>query len=417
MTAATPSRDLLLPRKIRGKQKGKKHTARQTSDAAKLLNALRSAKPVSGATHTFYRYPARFSPDFVREAITHFTKPGDLVADPFMGGGTCGVEALAEGRRFLGNDLNQLAYFVSQVKTTLLSEHDEACVMGWSNALPQAIDLSEAVELDPFWAAYQKHVPWRVRTLFTQALATLDVLKNDTQRDFARCVLLSTAQWALDCKTKVPSKQDILEKHLRFASDMVVGQSYLRDRFVASTDKKNIKAFRVLLCSDASKIDSHKRSSTFGPPRLVLTSPPYLGVHVLYHRWQVLGRRETSAPYWLANRLDGNPGAFYTFADRRAKAPDRYLDKLRKCFGAIAKLGDTNTKFVQLVAFPDADVQLPLYLKTLREAGLSQCDVLERGATAASISRDVPNRRWYALVTNQTNSSTEFMLIHKRSKS
>lgn len=385
-------------------------------DTSLLLTALKSEKTVSGATHTFYRYPARFSPEFVREAIKLFTKPGDLVADPFMGGGTCGVEALAEGRRFLGNDLNQLAYFVSRVRTSVLSEHDEACVMGWAEALPFAIDLSESAAPDPFWAAYQKHVPWRVRTLFTQALTTLDVLTNETQRNFARCVLLSTAQWALDCKTSVPSKQEILNKHLHFVSDMLIGQNDLRDRFVASTKGGNINTFRKLLCSDASNIDQHNHARSLGRSKLILTSPPYLGVHVLYHRWQVLGRRETSAPYWLANKLDGNAGTFYTFADRRAKAPDRYLDKLRKCFGAIAKLGNKSTTFVQLVAFPDADVQLPLYLRTLREAGLSQCDVLERGTYVASVSRDVPNRRWYALVTNQTNSSTEFLLIHRLAK-
>ena len=44
------------------------------------------------------------------------------------------------------------------------------------------------------------------------------------------------------------------------------------------------------------------------PIKLVLTSPPYPGVHVLYHRWQVQGRRETPAPFWIvtAASLDGD---------------------------------------------------------------------------------------------------------------
>ena len=32
-------------------------------------------------------------------------------------------------------------------------------------------------------------------------------------------------------------------------------------------------------------------------PQLILTSPPYPGVYVLYHRWKIGGRRESPAPF------------------------------------------------------------------------------------------------------------------------
>lgn len=54
----------------------------------RLAKAAKDSDRVSGLTHQYYRYPARFSPQFVRTAIEQFTKPGDLVFDPFMGGGT-----------------------------------------------------------------------------------------------------------------------------------------------------------------------------------------------------------------------------------------------------------------------------------------------------------------------------------------
>lgn len=41
--------------------------------------------------------------------ITRFTRPGDLVFDPFMGGGTTAVVALRMGRRFAGCDSQQWA--------------------------------------------------------------------------------------------------------------------------------------------------------------------------------------------------------------------------------------------------------------------------------------------------------------------
>ena len=60
-----------------------------------LVTAVSNRDKVTGAPHDFYRYPARFSPIFAREAIKTFTRPGDFVLDPFCGGGTTLVEALS----------------------------------------------------------------------------------------------------------------------------------------------------------------------------------------------------------------------------------------------------------------------------------------------------------------------------------
>src|SRR4051812_37287822 len=105
-----------------------------TAATGALLEALRSTQYVGGYSHTFYRYPARFHPDFAREAIRQFSRPGDLILDPFVGGGTTIVEALVEGRRAIGLDINPLARFVTLVKTTPLSRGDVDAIRGWANA-------------------------------------------------------------------------------------------------------------------------------------------------------------------------------------------------------------------------------------------------------------------------------------------
>mgnify|MGYP001570127261 CR=1 FL=1 len=102
-----------------------KHTAFTKNNlTTRLQLAVRTKDNVQGFTHNYYRYPARFSPKFVREVIELFSKPGDVILDPFVGGGTTLVEAFASNRHSIGFDVSPIAFFVSQAKTTLLSEKE-----------------------------------------------------------------------------------------------------------------------------------------------------------------------------------------------------------------------------------------------------------------------------------------------------
>ena len=86
---------------------------------------------VEGLTHRFYTYPHRFSPIFVSSAIENLTKKNDLVLDPFMGGGTTIVPPM--GRSAVGIDLNPIATFVSNVKTTRLLKSHYQLIESWRN--------------------------------------------------------------------------------------------------------------------------------------------------------------------------------------------------------------------------------------------------------------------------------------------
>lgn len=78
-------------------------------------------------THGFFKYPCKFIPHIPRWAINQYTKPGDLVLDPFAGSGTTLVEAVLENRIGLGIDFDKFSQLLCKVKTTrydkkLLSE-------------------------------------------------------------------------------------------------------------------------------------------------------------------------------------------------------------------------------------------------------------------------------------------------------
>jgi hypothetical protein len=112
-----------------------------TQGQATLIQGARDLEPVRGLTHGFYKYPARFSPSFVRATIETLTGPGDLILDNHVGGGTTLVEALAFGRNAIGVDISSLAEFVATVKTTVLDEGELARLDRWVKRVPDAIHM------------------------------------------------------------------------------------------------------------------------------------------------------------------------------------------------------------------------------------------------------------------------------------
>ena len=53
------------------------------------------------------------------DLVERLTKPGQLICDPFLGGGTTAVVSLALGRRFVGCDIK--AAHVEQAKSRVLA--------------------------------------------------------------------------------------------------------------------------------------------------------------------------------------------------------------------------------------------------------------------------------------------------------
>jgi hypothetical protein len=282
--------------------------SRLSNDAqAALVAAARDAAPVSGLTHGFYKYPARFSPIFAAAAIKAFTEPGDLVLDPHAGGGTALVEAIASGREAVGVDISTLAEFVAGTKCIVFSEAELGTLDRWAGRVAASVDIHKpSTALSDFeQRGYYKHLNhpsrWRLRKAIEQSLASAIKLGTPRMESFGRCVVLRTAQWALDGRSKRASTEDFRRILKNTAIDMVRGARELR----ASVEICGRHPVTILRRS-AAGIEDDKCMRTLRAPRLVVTSPPYPGVHVLYHRWQVDGRKEAPLPFMIANKLDGS---------------------------------------------------------------------------------------------------------------
>lgn len=384
-----------------------------------LLDGIHDQEPVSGLTHSFYKYPARFAPSFARQIILAFSKPGDLVFDPFMGGGTTLVEARALGRRAIGTDINSLAVFLAETKTSVFGRPELRHLRSWAHGLIPRLNLRRRSVHAREWAelGYQRNIngrsTWPTRKTLELALRSIQQLRSEREQKFARCALLRTAQWALDCRDDIPSAGEIRERFLFFVEEMIAGARH----FALAVEANGTNPDIVCLHRSAVGIETEPAIKEFGAPALILTSPPYPGVHVLYHRWQVLGRRETPAPFWIAGTLDGAGASFYTFGDRGQRSQQNYYREANKAFASICRVASKRTMVVQMVAFGDPKWQLPLYLEMMERAGFAEQFIPElANAPDGRVWRSVPNRKWYAGKHGNTGGSKEVVLFHKLRK-
>jgi hypothetical protein len=227
---------------------------------ASFIQAVHNNEPVAGFTHTFYRYPARFSPLFARASINTFTRPGDVVLDPFMGGGTALVEARILGRRAIGTDISQLATFVSRVKTTTISERDLSAVSDWADRLSESLNAHNKSVRDEEWIerGYQRNIngknTWPIRKILELGIARVRELPLIQQQNFARCVLLRSGQWALDCRKEIPTAAEFREQLYIHLAEMIEGAREFSATVRSSDDLyKSIGALRTL-CLNRSVI-------------------------------------------------------------------------------------------------------------------------------------------------------------------
>jgi DNA methylase len=387
-----------------------------SDDLAELISGARDSNPVSGLTHNFYRYPARFSPAFVRAAIDAFTKPGDWVLDPFAGGGTTLVEAIASGRNAIGVDISSLATFISEAKTLLLDECELDCLRRWTERLGEIINIHGPAPRFSNYAdaGYYRNMEaapyWRLRKAIEQVLASIARLRAERSHTLARCILLKTAQWALDARKTLPTIAQFRVELGVQADAMLQATVELRKRAESHGNPRVI-----CLNRSAAGLESEKVFRQTPPPRLVLTSPPYPGIHVLYHRWQVDGRKEAPAPFWIANRLDGAGLSYYTMGDRKNPGLRTYFANLKSTFDSIAEVCGPQTVIVQMVAFSESEWQLSEYLSVLADCGLEEILPWEdNGLVAGRLWRDVPNRKWHARQKRHSPGAREVVLVHRR---
>ena len=115
---------------------------------------------------------------------------------------------LAAGRNAIGVDISALAEFVAKVKAPYSPKPNSKARLLVGPRCRTSIDIHKPSIAFADYAelGYYKHLDhpsrWRLRKAIEQGMASAIRLGTPRLESFGRCVVLRTAQWALDGRSK-----------------------------------------------------------------------------------------------------------------------------------------------------------------------------------------------------------------------
>jgi hypothetical protein len=260
--------------------------------------------------HPMASYLASFPASLAHAFIARYSRPGDVVLDPFSGRGTVPLQASAEGRIGAGNDLNPLAHLLTAAKVEPASAAETrtrlaALRVAWRSTSAEWLALADAVAADPDRGGPvpvppEVAISFHPRT-FAQVLFVRDALHLDERVDR---FLAGAIAGALHGKspaylsTLMPNTFSMAPRYVRDFAERTAFASPERDLFDV-LDAKLGRLHRepapsgpgLALLGDARDAGGRVRAAlrARGLPdraRLVVTSPPYLRVVKYgYYNW------------------------------------------------------------------------------------------------------------------------------------
>jgi site-specific DNA-methyltransferase (adenine-specific) len=274
------------------------------------------------AFHPMCSYLASFPAALAHAFIARYSRPGDVVLDPFSGRGTTALQAAAEGRIGVGNDLNPFAHLLTAAKVEPATRAEAvtrltALRIAWRPDADAWLALGSRVMRDdaarvpaagsrgrpadgtetvPREVALAFHPRTLGQLLFVRAALDLD---DRTDRFLAAALTgILHGRSASYLSTLMPNTFSMAPRYVRAFAARTSFESPDRDVFDCLAAKLGRLYRQVLprspgvaLLGDARDVTGRAREAlrSRGLPdraRLVVTSPPYLRVVKYgYYNW------------------------------------------------------------------------------------------------------------------------------------
>lgn len=302
--------------------------------------------------HAMCSYLGTFPAALARSFIATLSDPGDVVLDPFSGRGTTLLEARLTGRVPLASDLNPIAVALTRAKNTDVRRHDVLARLAaledrYDSVLyvPEAQSEPDDIQLifHPRVLAQlcylrRKLVPTRSAVdefLVGIVLGTMHgAERQDGTSSYASISMPNTFSMSPEYVRRY-----VETKHLQRVERNVFRLLHERCERLLRSDT-SLLATGVVARADAKRLDCVEQFAPYkGNVRLVITSPPYLGV-VNYARQNWIRTWFLAEdPERVSDDLDDNLtlSEWLDFADATVRAMG---EMLRPDGAAVLVIGD-----------------------------------------------------------------------------
>ena len=401
----------------------------------------KTRKDTTYLTHGYHRYPAKFIPQIVSRLIEKYTKPGDLIMDPFGGCGTTLVESKIMGRPSIGVDINPVAVLIAKAKITpleppkILKEFLELKkkLESYNNKTEIKAPAHERID---YWFKHEDKR--RLAFIFTE----ISKLKDQDIRDFFYCgfsnVLKNCSIWlqkstkpTRDLK-KMPSEP--IQTFVKQIKMMLRGNTKFYDLL---KQKSYLQVPCEVFCTDARTTPTKNHSAS-----LIVTSPPYVtsyeyaDLHQLTALWMEytknlsdFRKRFIGTSYHSKKDLVLNSFTAENIREellkkdkKTAEEVSTYFSEMNRVFVEIKRIlkkggktciviGNTNLKGIEIL---NAEV----FAEQLQNLGLKIAEIIKREIPSKNLPsvRDEKTGK-FAKIDNKNKVSvypTEYILIMEK---
>lgn len=378
------------------------------SDHRLIKAALNSAR-ARELSHRLYRYPASMSPMIARAIIEKYSNKGDLLLDPFCGGGTSAVEALDLGRKIICSDISPFACFITKAKAIVLLTNPIDEFNNWLQKETSFLEKYRPKKLRPLEVNGKQYSPLTFSYLI-KLMKDTERIHSRNARILAKVVVLNVARRSIDGRTRIIRFNQLNGVLKRVAQEVLSDlrqyheKNETREPLMVSKDSLRV------INSDAKKLKSNL-SRYRDKVKLVITSPPYPSVHVLYNRWQVHGRRETDLPFRILGFNSEPPASFYTLGTRNSRlGSENYRKRMKVILKSVYELMASGAVLAQIVAFPKNDgMHIDEYEELLETTGFKPIH-----SKLKMVQRSVPNRKWYTQISPENRQPIEHIFLYRK---
>ncbi|MEO9296013.1 MAG: DNA methyltransferase [Nitrososphaera sp.] len=362
-------------------------------------------------THGYHRYPAKFIPQLAARVIKENSQAGDLICDPFMGSGTTLVEAIVNGRKAYGTDINPVAVLIATAKTTVIEplklKHETDSLLGYLEAAlfqkekGQSLLVDDLVDFSmPSHERIDYWFPQRQKHDLALILSTIRQIRDKEIQTFLLCsfsnILKGCSRWMMKSVKPTRDKEKVVaDAHRSFILQM------------RRMMKKNEELWKLL---DGKKVprvvidncDARELGLKDNEATLIVTSPPYItsyeyaDLHQLTALW--LGYTDNLKDFrrkfiGSIQKEDGELPLYSPLAKetigklrgkdkREATGAERYFFEMQQCFEEMHRvlkprgraaivIGDTDLKKVKI---KNAEI----FIQTMEKVGFKTYDVIKR---------------------------------------